>query len=190
VTAETVSPTSLETTQRPWWLTLIGGVCALVVGAALLWGSLGTKVETWLLLVQMLGVYWLVIGILDLVHMFQDHSAWAWKLIMGIISIVAGSYILMYPIASAMALPRIFVFVLGFWALMQGIIMLVMAFKGGGWGAGVLGALGIIFGFALMANYTMPGMGLSMIWVGAVAGVVGGALMIWKAFQQRSAATA
>ena len=35
-------------------------------------------------------------------------------------------------------LPRVFVLVLGIWALMEGIILLFMAFRGGGWGAGIL----------------------------------------------------
>jgi uncharacterized membrane protein HdeD (DUF308 family) len=190
MTAATASPMALETKQRPWWLTLITGVLAVVIGAVLLWGSMFTKVQTWLFLVQLLGIYWLVIGILDLVHMFTDHSGWGWKLFMGIISILAGSYILMYPIASAMALPRIFVFVLGFWAFVQGCIMVALGFKGGGLGAWALGILGIILGFVLMANYTTPGMGLSMLWVGAVAALVGGFVMIYHAFQTRKLAAA
>jgi uncharacterized membrane protein HdeD (DUF308 family) len=184
------SPTALETKQRPWWLTLIAGVMAMVVGAVMLWGSLGDKVDLYLLLVQLLGVYWLVVGIMDLVHMFVDHSAWAWKLIMGIISIIAGGYILMYPVASALALPRIFVLVLGIWALIQGCLMLLLAFKGGGWGAGVLGVLGIILGLVLMSNYSSIGWGLSMIWTAALFSLIGGAVMIWRAFQHRSLAAA
>lgn len=179
------SPTALETKQRPWWLTLMLGVSALVFGAAILWGSWTTKTDTYMMLVKLLGVYWLVIGIMDLVHMFVDHSAWAWKLIIGIISIIAGATILMYPVAAAVQLPIIFVWVVGFWGLFQGILMLIMAFKGGGWAAGILGVLGIVFGLALMANYSMPGMGLSMIWLMAVAGVVGGCMLIYRGFQQR-----
>jgi uncharacterized membrane protein HdeD (DUF308 family) len=181
----TASATALETRQRPWWLTLIAGILALVVGATLLWAPAKTQVETWMLLVQLLGIYWLISGILTLVHMFTDHSGWGWKLFIGIISILAGSYILMYPAASALALPRIFVFVLGFWGLVEGIVLLVMAFKGGGWGAGVLGALGILFGLILMANYSVPGMGLSLLWFAAIVGVVGGIVLIFKSFQQR-----
>ena len=40
------SATSMETKQRPWWLTLIGGILAVIVGAILLWAPAKTKVET------------------------------------------------------------------------------------------------------------------------------------------------
>ena len=91
------------------------------------------------------------------------------------------------PIVSAIALPKIFVLVLGIWGLMYGIILLIMAFQGGGWGAGILGVLGIIFGIALMGNYYVVGMGLSMLWTAAVFAFVGGIAMIFQAFRQRSA---
>jgi uncharacterized membrane protein HdeD (DUF308 family) len=70
---------------------------------------------------------------------------------------------------------------------MYGIILLIMAFQGGGWGAGILGALGIIFGIALIVNYYAVGMGLAMVWTAAVVGVVGGIALIFQAFRQRSA---
>ena len=179
--------TQLETTQRPWWLTLISGILALIVGAILLWAPAKTKIETYQILVAILGIYWLVEGIFDIVSIFIDHSMWGWKLFIGIISIAAGAYILSYPIVAAVALPKIFVLVMGIWGLMYGIILLIMAFRGGGWGAGILGALGIIFGIALMVNYTAPGMGLAMLWTAAVFGVIGGIVMIIQAFRQRSA---
>jgi uncharacterized membrane protein HdeD (DUF308 family) len=69
----------------------------------------------------------------------------------------------MYPIASALALPRIFVLVMGFWALMQGIVLLFMAFRGGGWAAGIVGVLALILGIILIGNYSIPGMGLAFI---------------------------
>ena len=126
-------------------------------------------------------------GIFDIVAMFLDHTAWAWKLFMGIISIIAGGYILMYPVYAALVLPRVFVLVLGIWGLFQGIIMLIMAFRGGGWGAGVLGVLAIIFGLILIGNYQDLGMGAAFIWVTALFALVGGAFMVIRAFQARSA---
>lgn len=178
--------TQVETRQRPWWLTLIAGILAVIVGAVLLWAPAKTRVETYQLLIAILGVWWLVQGIFDIISIFIDHSMWGWKLFIGIISIAAGAYILMYPVASALALPRIFVLVLGIWGLMYGIILLIMAFRGGGWGAGILGVLGIIFGIALMVNYMSPGMGLAMLWTAAVFGVIGGIALIVQAFRQRS----
>jgi uncharacterized membrane protein HdeD (DUF308 family) len=181
------SATSMQTQQRPWWLTLIMGILAFVVGAILLWAPAKDKVETYQLLIAVLGFYWLISGFAGIISMFVDHTAWGWKLFMGIVSIIAGGYVLMYPVAAGVALPRIFVLILGLWALMQGIILLVMAFKGGGWGAGILGIIEIVFGLILMAEYGSLGSGLVMIWAAAVWGLIGGILMIIQAFRQRKA---
>jgi len=176
-----------EARQRPWWMTLILGIAAFIFGAVLLWAPAKTKIETYQLLVAFLGIYWLVWGILDIVYMFMDHTAWGWKLFMGIVSILAGAYILMYPIASALALPRIFVLVLGLWALMEGIVLLFMAFRGGGWGAGILAVVSIVFGIILLGEYGSLGSGLTMLWVAAFWGVIGGVLLVIQAFRVKNA---
>ena len=177
----------VETKQRPWWMTLISGILAVFIGAVMLWGNFTTKVDLYMFLVTFLGIWWMIQGVVDIVSIFTDHSMWGWKLFIGIISMAAGFYIVSYPVVSAVSLPKIFVLVLGIWGLMYGVILLIMAFQGGGWGAGILGALGIIFGLVLMANYAVPGMGLGMLWTGAVFALVGGAVMIFQAFKQRSA---
>jgi uncharacterized membrane protein HdeD (DUF308 family) len=178
---------TMTTKQRPWGLTLTLGIFVLILGAVMLWAPAKTQTNTWLFLVTFLGFYWVFQGVVELVSMFQDHSMWGWKLFMGIVSIVAGGTILMYPVASAVALPKIFVLVLGIWGLMEGFMLLFMAFKGGGWSAGILGVLGIIFGGILIANYSAPGMGLTMVWTAAVFAVIGGIALIVQAFRQRSA---
>jgi uncharacterized membrane protein HdeD (DUF308 family) len=136
----------------------------------------------------MLGIYWMFSGILDLVSMFIDHSGWGWKLFSGIIGIIAGGYILAYPVAAAMVLPQVMVLVLGLYGLFQGTIMLIMAFKGGGWAAGILGVLGILFGLILIGNYSMPGMGLTFVWMTAVFALIGGIVAIIQAFRTRNVA--
>jgi uncharacterized membrane protein HdeD (DUF308 family) len=176
----------MQTKQRPWWLTLISGILATLVGAVLLWAPAKTQVNAYLMLVTFLGIWWMVQGIFDIISIFIDHSMWGWKLFIGIVSLMAGFYIVSYPVAAAIALPKIFVLVLGIWGLMYGIILLIMAFQGGGWGAGILGVLGIIFGIALMSNYYVPGMGLAMLWTAAVFAFFGGIVMIVQAFRQRS----
>jgi uncharacterized membrane protein HdeD (DUF308 family) len=166
---------------------LIGGILAFIVGAVLLWSPAKTKADTWLLLTTLLGVWWLIQGVIDIVSMFTDHRAWGWKLFIGIVSIIAGGYILMYPIAAALALPRIFVLVLGIWGLIYGVVLIALAFRGGGWGSGLLGALGIIFGIILILNYSAPGMGLSLLWTGAIFALVWGAIMVVQAIRLRTA---
>lgn len=181
------SPTSLETKPRPWWALLLEGIFLAVIGAVLLWAPAKTQANTYFLLVQLLGIWWLVRGIMDIVVIFIDKTAWGWKLIMGIISIIAGGYILMYPIAAGVVLPQIFVLVLGIWAMLQGIMMLIMAFKGGGWGAGLLGGLGIVLGIILIGSYGDFGMGLAFVWTAAFFALIGGIVMIVQAFRTRSA---
>ena len=179
--------TATQPVQRPWWLTLMNGILAVVIGGVMLWGSFANKVETYIFLVYFLGFWWIFQGIFDLVAIFMDKSMWGWKLFMGIVSIIAGSYIVMYPGIAGFALPKIFVLVLGIWGLIYGTALLVAAFQGGGWGAGLLGAMGIIFGLALMGNYYMPGMGLAMVWTASVMAFIGGFVMIFQAFKQKPA---
>ncbi len=173
--------------QRPWWLTLILGISAIIVGGLLLWGTLVTQIRTYFLLVEVLGIWWLVDGIFDIVALFIDHTAWGWRLFIGIVSIIAGGYILMYPVLVGLELPQLFVLVLGLWGVVKGLVLFFLAFKGGGWAAGVMGAITLIFGCILVANYSVPGWGLSLVWVAAVFAFIGGFFMVYRAFQQRKA---
>ena len=168
-------------------MTLINGILAVVIGGFLLWSLLTTQARFYLALIQLLGIWWMVQGILDIVAIFIEPSRWGWKLFMGIFSIIAGGYVLMYPIATAVLLPKIFLLVLGAWGLMYGVMLLVMAFQGGGLVAGIVGVLGIIFGFALITNYYSVDKWLSVIWVAAWFAIIGGIALIVKAFDQRPA---
>ena len=65
--------------------------------------------------------------------------------------------------------------------------LLFLAFKGGGWAAGILGVITLIFGGILVANWSVPGWGLALIWVAAVFAFFGGFFLIYMAFKQRKA---
>ncbi len=82
--------------------------------------------------------------------------------------------------------PQIFSLVLGIWALVEGIIMLVMAFRGGGWGTGILGGIGILLGLVLIGSYGDFGMGIAFLWTAAVFAVVGGIVLIIQSFRARA----
>ena len=51
------STNAQQTQQRPWWMTLIIGIFAIVIGAILLWAPAKTKVETYQVLVALLGLW-------------------------------------------------------------------------------------------------------------------------------------
>jgi uncharacterized membrane protein HdeD (DUF308 family) len=106
---------------------------------------------------------------------------------MGVIGILAGIVVMRHPIASAVAIPSILVLLLGIQGLIFGGISLVMAFRGGGWGAGILGALSIFFGIILILNYANLATVLTFIWIVGIFALVGGVVQIFQAFRQRTA---
>jgi len=181
-TMTTENAMTFETKQMPWWLMLMGGILNVIIGALLL----TSPVKTTYTLVLVLGFYWIFSGIFTLVGMFIDHSGWGWKLFMGLISIMAGTLIVRYPIMSALTVPSIMILILGIQGILVGIIGLISAFKGGGWGAGILGVLSIMFGVIICANYSAPGMVLTFIWVVGIFALVGGFVQIFKAFSSRA----
>jgi len=170
-----------ETQQSPWWLILMAGALNLIIGILLLVNPAKTAIA----LAWVLGLYWFVQGILILVAMFLDHSAWGWKLFMGALGILAGLVVMRHPIASALVVPSILVLLLGIQGLVSGGISLVLAFRGGGWGAGILGALSILFGVILILNYASLTAVLTFIWIVAILAIAGGIVQIVVAFQQR-----
>jgi len=174
---------TFETEQFPWWLLLLGGILNIIVGILLL----TSPAKTTIVLAWVLGLYWLIQGIFTLVAMFIDHSAWGWKLFMGVLGILAGIVVMRQPIVGALVLPMIFVLILGIQGLIVGVISLIMAFKGGGWGAGILGAISIFFGVVLVLNWANLFTVVAFIWAVAVLALVGGVVQIIRAFQQRSA---
>ena len=185
--AKTAAAQAPAPPQRPWWLTLIGGILAIVVGALLVWGNLITQVKVYFLLIEVLGIWLLIDGIVDIVHMFTDHRQWAWKLFIGIVSIVAGGYVLLHPIIAGIDLPAIFVLILGIWLVLKGAIMFFMAFKGGGGAYAIIGVFAVFFGLVLIVAYTVPGVGVMAVWFAALFGILGGCFLIYRAFKLRTA---
>jgi uncharacterized membrane protein HdeD (DUF308 family) len=177
-----MTATALETKQYPWWLHLMGGILNIIIGLLLL----TAPIKTVILLVLALGIYFLVSGIFTLVGMFVDHSAWGWKLFIGIVSILAGMVVLRHPLISAVEVPMIIVLILGIQGLVTGIMLLALAFKGGGWGAGILGALSVIFGIILILNFANLGYVVALVWVTAIFALAGGIIQIYQAFKQRT----
>jgi uncharacterized membrane protein HdeD (DUF308 family) len=163
----------------PWWLVLLEGIAALILGLLLLTNT----PETVFVVVQFLGVYWLIDGIFRLVSIFLDSREWGWKLAGGIIGIIAGLYVLKHPLWSALVVPTTAAIIVGILGIIMGVIALVQSFRGAGWGAAILGVLGILFGLAVIANPFGSAIGLT--WGLGVLGIFGGIAMIIMSFRLR-----
>lgn len=172
------SEVGYEPLDTPWWVVLLEGVLAIIVGLFLLYRPAVTTV----FLIQVLGIFWLAGGILSVLGAFVFSGNRIWKLLAGILSIIAGIVILTYPIYSPFVVLTMFVIFIGIWAIITGAVKLVWGLKGGGWGEGILGILTIILGLLLLTN-TLAG-ALALPWVfgfflilGGIVGVIGGLKM-------------
>src|SRR4051794_7894254 len=132
----------------PWWVTLVAGVAMILVGLLLL----AAPAATTAVLVQVLGWYWLVDGIIRLVSIFVNPSGWGWKLAMGILGIILGLAVIQHPLWSAILVPTTLVFVVGFMGMALGILQVIAGLRGAGWGIGILGACSALLGMFLIFN--------------------------------------
>jgi uncharacterized membrane protein HdeD (DUF308 family) len=170
---------SSEEKLVPWWVVLIEGIAAIIIGILLL---VNPRITT-VVLIQFLGIYWFIVGIIDIVRIFMDSSMWGWKLFSGIIGILAGIAIINYPLWASVLVPTVLVWVFGFFGIMIGVIGLIQAFQGAGWGAGILGILSILFGLLLLFNAFVASLTLPFIF--GILGLVGGVAALVMAFRMR-----
>ena len=134
-----------------------------------------------LVLVQVLGIYWLIKGVFAIVSIFIDSSMWGWKLVVGVLGIVAGILVLQNPIWSSVLVPTVLVVILGIEGIIIGAVNLVQAFKGAGWGAGILGVLSILLGLVLLTNAFIASFALA--YVLGIFMVIGGIAAVVMAFR-------
>lgn len=179
--ASTTNPMAMEANNKivPWWVTLLSGIVAVVLGILLFVRPLSST----LFLVQVLGWYWFFNGIMHIITMFTDSRAWGWKLFLGIVGIVAGLWVISSPITSSLAVGFTLVIIIGVQGILYGIVQLIAAFQGGGFGAGVMGVVSIIFGIIILSS---PLMSLVVLpWVLGTFALLGGVGLIAAAFMQK-----
>jgi len=165
---------------HPWWIPLIEGVVLVLVGILLFTHTAPTAV----ILAQILAIYWLIAGIMSIVSIFIDRSGWGLKLISGIIGIWAGLFIINNPIGGTLAFGLAVVLILGIQALLMGVVNILQAFRGAGWGIGLLGVINIIFGIILLNNALIATVMLP--WILGGFAVVGGIAAIVMAFRLKT----
>jgi uncharacterized membrane protein HdeD (DUF308 family) len=163
----------------PWWLVLVEGILVALFGLFLLVAP-GASL---FFIVQLLGLYLFIAGIFRIISIFLDSSSWGLKLIVGVLCLIAGLSVLRHPLWSTIAAPAGLVVVVGFLAIFEGAAGLVVAFRGGGWGMGVLSVLGLLIGLILVIN-PLIGVAAVTFFLGIFM-LVGGVGAVVQAFRMR-----
>lgn len=167
------------TALHPWWIILILGIAVLLLGIAFLtWPYL-----TLMVAVTFIGAYWFVSGLFSLISLFVDRNNMGWKLLIGILGVIAGIVILVYPIFSTILLPALVVIFVGVWGLLIGAVHIAQGFGTKDWASVILGILAIIFGILIIANPLITVAMLPFIFGGF--GIAGGIIAIIMSFQLR-----
>ncbi len=168
--------------RMPWWLLLVQGILAILI-ALFLFANPFATLNT---IVWVIALYWLITGVFTLARLFVDRSHWGWKLFSGLIGIAAGWILLdAGAVTRTLAFGWTVVFLLGIQGIIMGIIQLIEAFRGGGWGPGIIGGISIVFGFLLLANTWAAA--LVLPWVLGVFLIVGGIFAIIMSFRLKGA---
>ena len=97
------------------------GVLSIIVGFALL-RSPFQSVEVFIFV---LGIFWLVQGVMTFVAAFAQKQGRNWRIISGLLGIIAGIIILTYPISSALTLA----FIGGLWLIVLGFVQVFAGFQ-------------------------------------------------------------
>jgi uncharacterized membrane protein HdeD (DUF308 family) len=101
---------------------LSGGV-ALIVGLLVLRDPLQTVVVLGLIL----GVWWVVAGVIDILGAFLSpgSSRRGWDIVTGVVSVLAGGFLLVYTDISL----HVLVVFAGIWLILAGVLATVAAFR-------------------------------------------------------------
>lgn len=173
-----------------WIIILLRGLAALLLGVLLLFQPLMTLT----VLVAFLGFYWLVNGIMTVVAAIRgrEHAGgWGWILILGVISAVAGFFVLSAPVVSAVFTVTFLVYLLAFAAIMSGVSEIVTGIRlrkqiEGELALIVGGILWLVLGVCLLGS---PLFAASLlVYTVSFLAIIGGVVLLFLAFKARGIA--
>lgn len=178
--------TEIKQAVKHWWVSLLVGILALVVGV---W-ALMTPAESLFALAVLFEVALVVAGVLDIIFAASNRKilyGWGWNLAGGILELLLGIMLMAMPMASVAV---IFIYVVGFWMLFRSLWSIGASFdlhqvgiRGWGWLL-TLGILMAIFSFLFLVSPSFGGIFVVMF-VG-IAILAYGIFRIFLAFGLKS----
>ena len=174
--------------RRTWWIPLVQGIAALVIGLSLL----SRPAPTLVALTIFLGAYWLVGGIFDALGALsrRDSDPHALLALAGaLLSVIVGLLLLARPMLGFVVTSLAVVTIVASGAIVSGIFSVVWAIRvrraihGEGWII-LFGVLSILLGFMLLASPMMSA--VALVQIVAVLAIAGGIAGIVNAFRLRN----
>lgn len=176
-----------------WWMILLRGVFAILFGVLAIVFPNATLVA----LTILFAVYAIVDGVTEIVHAFRIRhrsKRWGWLLVQGIVSVLAGVAVAVFPALGAFFGGLFVIYMIAFWSLFLGFagFPAAHAMADGGrkvW-AYVTSVLSVLFGIALIVIATIDPVGAiqSLILVVGIYAIISGILLIALAFTARAGA--
>lgn len=171
----------LQASERSekWWVLFVQGIVAVVIGILLVTIS---EISS-LLLLQIVGWYWLVIGILRITGGASTENRFTGGLVAGILGVIAGLAAVTFPLWQNVILPSVLVVIVGIYGILEGLWSILRARRKKKWPLGLLGALSLLLGVLLVLAPESPAIILAQI-IGVLA-IVGGLVAAAAAWMRR-----
>ena len=170
-----------------FWVTLIRGILATILGVALIFQPDKTRP----ILVNFMGMFWLVSGIMSLRWGASGQRARRRSLAAGVIGILGGLLVLTRGIARGFLEEKVVIYIFGVVIVLTGLIHAAGGFRVGeeaerhrSWTSLLLGTFEIILGILLLLSPTDPGPGVFI--AASIWAFVGAAMLIGDALRQRA----
>jgi uncharacterized membrane protein HdeD (DUF308 family) len=161
---------------RNWWAVGLRGVFTIIFGIV----AVVIPVVTLAALVLLFAAYLLVDGIFAIVAGLRaagHHGRWGTLIFEGIVDLIVSAIAFFWPLATVLA----FVYLMGAWAIVSGVVLLSGAFRihltHGRWLAVFGGIVSIAWGILLLL-WPFTGALVLTWWMGAYALFFGGALLV------------
>jgi len=162
-TAETATEgASSKGFLQGWYISVLRGIFAFVLGVLLLVNPGGTKWN----LVQYMGIFWLTTGLTSIAWAQPrgKRNQWVgWSLAAGILGVLAGSIALLRPILARHIETWVIVSLIGAFAIITGLLHIFGGFKTGSeygrhwsWGSYLLGSVQVLLGVVALTSPWEP----------------------------------
>lgn len=181
----------LKEAASHWWLLLLQGILTVLIGFMLMFNP----VSTTLLLVRVLGFYWLIAGFIDIVMAVADKSQEhrGLQLFGGVLGVIAGLVVINNAVFAGILTPTIILWFIALVFLVNGVLKIFLgnqtAESSGydwSWGAFLVGILYVILGIVLL-GMPLAAKFATMVFAVSLLALVGGIGMVIMSFRVRSA---